>query len=180
MDLFRCHFIAKLNIRYRSFGNEAANDRFRAEREQAFDQIGEKTMKTMCKVLFINTVTVLLLAGCGGLQPQVVLSEKESEKVVQLNTESFKFKPNNIRAFEGDTILFRIENSSDSAHNFTIANPQQQILKSVDLPAKKAVDINVSFEEPGVYEFYCDKPLHSSFGMKGQVEVIKKGPGPSK
>jgi len=137
-------------------------------------------MKTMSELFVIWAVMVLLLAGCVSLQPQVALSEKESEKVVELKAESFKFGPNNIRAFEGDTILFRIENSSDSAHNFTITNPQHQILKSVALPAKKSVDINVSFGEPGVYEFYCDKPLHSSFGMKGQVEVVKKVTGPSK
>ena len=137
-------------------------------------------MKTMFKVLIIWAAMVVLIAGCFSLQPQVALSEKESKKVVELKAESFKFEPNNIRAFEGDTILFRIENSSDSAHNFTITNPQQQILKSVALPAKKEVDINVSFAESGVYEFYCDKPLHSSFGMKGQVEVVKKAPGPSK
>ena len=137
-------------------------------------------MKRMSGVLAIWAVTVPLIAGCASLQPQVALSEKESEKVVELKAESFKFEPNNIKAFEGDTILFRIENSSDSAHNFTITNPQQQIIKSVDLPAKKTVEIKVSFAEPGVYEFYCDKPLHPSFGMKGQVEVVKKEPGPSK
>lgn len=123
---------------------------------------------------------ILLLAGCAGLQPQVALSEKEGEKIVELKADSFKFDPNNIKAFEGDIVLFRIENSSDSAHNFTITNPQQQVINSIALPARKTVDIKISFATPGVYEFYCDKPFHSSFGMKGQVEVVKKGPGPSK
>ncbi len=120
---------------------------------------------------------VLLLTGCSSLQPQVALSEKESQKIVELKAESFKFEPNNVKAFEGDTVLFRIENSSDSAHNFTITNPQQQILKSIALPAKNTIDISVSFAKPGVYEFYCDKPFHSSFGMKGQIELVEKGPG---
>ena len=137
-------------------------------------------MRTMSEVLVIWAVTVLLLTGCASLQPQVALSDKETEKVVELKAESFKFGPNNIRAFEGDTVLFRIENSSDSTHNFTITNPQQQTINNVVLPARKTVDIKVSFSEPGIYEFYCDKPLHSSFGMKGQVEVLKKGTGTSK
>ena len=136
-------------------------------------------MKRMSEVLVMWAVMVLL-AGCASLQPQVALSEKAGEKVVELKAESFKFEPNNIKAFEGDAVLFRIENSSDSAHNFTITNPQQQTIKSVALPAKKTVDVKVSFSEPGIYEFYCDKPLHSSFGMKGQVEVLKKGTGTSK
>ena len=137
-------------------------------------------MKRMSEVLVMWAVMVLWLGGCASLQPQVALSEKQGEKVVELKAESFKFEPNNIKAFDGDAVLFRIENSSDSAHNFTIKNPQQQILNSVALPAGKTVEIKVSFAEPGVYEFYCDKPLHSSLGMKGQVEVVKKGPGPSK
>lgn len=137
-------------------------------------------MKRVSEALVICTVMVLLFAGCAGLQPQVALSEKESEKVVELKAASFKFEPNNIRAFEGDTIVFRIENSSGSTHDFTITNPQKQTLKNIDLPAGKTVDIKVSFADPGVYEFYCDKPLHSSFGMKGQVEVVKKGPDTSK
>ena len=99
---------------------------------------------------------------------------------MELKAENIKFEPNNIKAFEGDTVLFRIENSADSAHNFTITNPQQQIINSIALPAKKTVEIKVSFAEPGVYEFYCDKPLHSSLGMKGQVEVVKQGTGTSK
>ena len=136
-------------------------------------------MKRISGVSVIWALMVMLLAGCASLQPQVALTEKETEKVVELKAESFKFGPNNIRAFEGDTVLFRIGNSSDSAHNFTITNPQRQILKSVALPAKKTAEIKIPFAEPGVYEFYCDKPLHSSFGMKGQVEVVKKGPGPS-
>jgi plastocyanin len=126
--------------------------------------------------IVILTVAALLPAGCVSLQPQVALSDKEIEKVVELKAESFKFEPNNMRVFVGTMIIFRIENSSDSAHNFTITNPQQQILKSIALQAKKAVDINVSFAEPGIYEFYCDKTLHSSFGMKGQVEAVKRNP----
>lgn len=137
-------------------------------------------MKKFSGGFALCAVIVLLIAGCAGLQPQVALSEKEGEKVVELKAESFKFEPNNIRAFEGDAVVFRIENVSDSAHNFTIIDPQQQILQSVALPAGKTIDIKVSLAKPGVYEFYCDKPLHSSFGMKGQVEVVKKGPGPSK
>jgi plastocyanin len=131
-------------------------------------------MKTIFKVFVLCAVIGLLLAGCASLQPQVAVSEKGNEKVVELKAESFKFAPNNIRAFDGDTVLFRIENSSSSAHNFTITDPQKQVLKSVALPAGKLTDISVSFSGPGVYEFYCDKPLHSSFGMKGQVEVVNK------
>jgi uncharacterized cupredoxin-like copper-binding protein len=137
-------------------------------------------MKRISEALAIWAAMVLLVAGCASLQPQVALSEKDSEKVVEMKAESFKFEPNNIKAFEGNTIIFHIENGSVLAHNFTITNPQRQILQSVTLQAGKTTEIKVTFAEPGVYEFYCDKPLHSSFGMKGQVEVVKKGTGTAK
>jgi plastocyanin len=136
-------------------------------------------MKKMPGLIAVWAAVILLITGCAGLQPQVALSEKESKKVVEMKAESFKFEPNNIKAYGGDTLIFRIENSSVMAHNFTITNPQQQILRSVDLPAGKMTEVRVTFAEPGIYVFYCDKPLHSSLGMKGRVEVVKKGPFPS-
>jgi len=137
-------------------------------------------MKRKSEVFAIWVVTVLLLAVCAILQPQAALSEEEGEKVVEMKADSYKFEPNNVKTSEGETILFRVENISNSTHNFTIKNPQKEILKSEALPAKKTTDIKVSFGEPGVYEFYCDKPFHSAFGMKGQVEVAKKPTDPSK
>jgi plastocyanin len=137
-------------------------------------------MKRKSDVCAIWAATVLLLAVCMILRPQVVLSEEASEKVVEMKADSYKFEPNNVKISEGEMILFRIENISNSTHNFTIKNPQKEILKSEALPAKQTVDIKVSFTEPGVYEFYCSKPFHPSFGMKGQVEVAKKATDPSK
>ena len=63
---------------------------------------------------------------------------------------------------------------SDVGHDFTMKDPQGQIIKSVDLPSKQTVEIKITLSEAGEYDFYCDKPFHSSFGMKGQVEVVKK------
>jgi uncharacterized cupredoxin-like copper-binding protein len=124
--------------------------------------------------LIVCTVVLLVLASCAGLQKQITLSGEEGENVVEMKADSFKFEPNNIRVFEGTAIVFRVENASGSKHNFTIKDPKGQILKSVDLPPKKITDIEISFNEPGIYEFYCDKPFHSAFGMNGQVEAIKK------
>jgi uncharacterized cupredoxin-like copper-binding protein len=44
----------------------------------------------------------------------------------------------------------------------------------VDLPSMQSVEIRINLSEAGQYDFYCDKPFHSSFGMKGQIEVVKK------
>ncbi len=116
----------------------------------------------------------LLIAGCAGLQQQVTVSPEKGEKVLTMKAGSFKFEPNNIKAFQEDVIVFRVENISGSGHNFTIKDPQGQSIQSVALPPKKTIDIRVPLSEIGIYKFYCNKPFHTLFGMKGQIEVLKR------
>ncbi len=120
-------------------------------------------------------LTVLLLfAACAGLQPEVTVSPGGVEKVLAVKANSFKFEPNNIKAYTGDVILLKIENVSGSGHNFTIKNPQGQVIQSAELPAGKVTDVSVTLSEKGVYDFYCDKPFHSAFGMKGRIEAVDR------
>ncbi len=122
-------------------------------------------------VLFFSALFVL--AACGGLQQQVTVAPGESEKVVTMEVSNFKFKPNNIKSYQGNVIVFKISNVSENNHNFTIKDPEDKMLRSVDLPPKKTVEVKIMFSKLGKYNYDCDKPLHSSFGMKGQVEVVK-------
>jgi len=128
---------------------------------------------------FIRSVMICLglifiLSACAGLQQQVTVGSAEGEKTITIEADSFKFTPNNIKAAQGDEITIRVTNISDAGHNFTINDPHGQTIRSVDLPPKQAVEIRITLPEAGEYEFYCDKPLHSSFGMKGHIEAVKK------
>ena len=132
-------------------------------------------MQTKFKPLSIICIGLLLiLSACAGLQQQVTVGSVEGRKMVTLEADSFKFTPNNIKANQGDEIVIKIVSTSDAGHNFTIKDPRGQIIKTLDLPSKQTVEIKIDLSEPGEYTFYCDKPLHSSFGMKGQIEVVKK------
>jgi uncharacterized cupredoxin-like copper-binding protein len=64
-----------------------------------------------------------------------------------------------------------VENISGMEHNFTIKNPEGQVLKSFILPPKKMISETLDLDNPGKYEFYCDKPFHATLGMKGQIQV---------
>jgi uncharacterized cupredoxin-like copper-binding protein len=125
------------------------------------------------KVL-VSLCIFLLLAACVGLQPQVAVSPEKGEKELALKADSFKFEPNNIKAYQGDIIVLKIENVSCATHNFTIEDPRENIIQSVDLPSYKTVEIKVTISEAGTYNFYCNKPFHKLFGMKGQIEVFKR------
>ncbi len=114
---------------------------------------------------------LLMTMACAGQQPLVTLGPAKGEVVLGVKASDFKFEPNNIKAFKGDIIVFRIENTSGTGHNFTVQDPQGRALQSVALPQKETVEIRVALSEAGIYEFYCDKPFHSGFGMKGRIEV---------
>jgi plastocyanin len=123
------------------------------------------------QALMFCLLLLCLLSACAGLQQQVGVEVMDGEKVVAIKASSFKFKPNNIKAFKGDVITFKIENISGAGHNFTITDPRGQTIQSVDLPCKKTIEFKITLSENGTYNFYCDKTFHSLFGMKGQIEV---------
>ncbi len=131
-------------------------------------------MPVKIKWFILPALCIFLISACGGLQKQVTVSPEAGRKVIEIEASSFNFTPNNIKATQGDEIVFRVKNVSGSIHNFTIKDPKGQIIKSVDLPGNEITEIDAVLSEAGEYEFYCDKTLHSSLGMKGQIEVVKK------
>jgi plastocyanin len=126
------------------------------------------------KLLMICLGLLLVLSACAGLQQQVPVGSVEGAKTITMEADSFKFTPNNIKASQGDELTIKITNVADTGHDFTIKDPQRQVIKSMDLPSKQTVEIKITLSEAGEYDFYCDKPFHSLFGMKGQIEVVKK------
>ncbi|HMK43476.1 MAG TPA: cupredoxin domain-containing protein [Dissulfurispiraceae bacterium] len=126
------------------------------------------------RLLFVMFIAIFALTACAGLQQQVTVGTAEGEKKIAIQADSFKFTPNNIRAYQGEEISITITNISNAGHNFTINDPKGQLVKSVELPSKQTAEIKITVTDAGEYLFYCDKPLHSSFGMKGRIEAVRK------
>ncbi|HXX53845.1 MAG TPA: cupredoxin domain-containing protein [Thermodesulfovibrionales bacterium] len=118
-------------------------------------------------------IVLLAFAACASQQPLVTLGPARGEVVLAMKASSFSFEPNNIKAYRGDVVVLKIENTSGAGHNFTIKDPQGNVVQNVDLPSKKTATATVPLSETGTYEFYCDKPFHSTYGMKGQIVVIQ-------
>jgi uncharacterized cupredoxin-like copper-binding protein len=70
------------------------------------------------------------------------------------------------------TLPLHIKNVSSMEHNFTLKNPEGEIIKSVNLPEGETVTVEIDLPRPGTYPFYCDRPFHASLGMKGVVKVV--------
>lgn len=114
---------------------------------------------------------LLVISACAASQPLVTIGPEKGQILLPVKASNFRFEPNNLKAYKGEILDFRIDNVSDTDHNFTIKDPQGRILKSVPLPAKETTTVSVGLSEPGIYEFYCDKPFHETFGMKGRISV---------
>lgn len=103
---------------------------------------------------------------------QKTVSVAPGEKTVNVKASDFKFDPNDLRAHKGDVLTLNVENvSSGTLHNLTVKSPQGNTLAEADIPPKSTVKVTVTLTEAGTYPFYCDRPFHSSLGMKGKIEV---------
>ncbi len=116
---------------------------------------------------------LLFVFACAEMQKQVPVDHGSvGQKTISVQASSFEFRPNNIKAAQGDTVLFTIHNDEDKEHNFTIKDPEGKLLQVVDLPPHTIVPVTVTFAEAGMYDFYCNEPLHEVFGMQGQVQAV--------
>jgi uncharacterized cupredoxin-like copper-binding protein len=113
-------------------------------------------------------VAVIMVAGCAGRYSATV---QRGEKELAVRASNFKFEPNEIKAQRGDVVVLHVENVTGTAHNFTLKDPSGQTIASVALPPEGTADVKVGLDEPGNYEFYCNKPFHAILGMRGRIEV---------
>lgn len=129
----------------------------------------------MKKVIFskalLITVLVWTLAGCAGKEIVFEVPENAKETVVSMKASSFAFDPAVIKAHQGDSLLLKVENLAGMAHNLTLKSPEGKILTSVTLPAGQTVTVPVTLAESGIYVYTCDRPMHTTLGMSGRIEV---------
>ncbi len=128
--------------------------------------------KNARKTTIVFATMLLFIMGCAVRQPQIEAVAVQGEKTIDMKVSSYKFEPNNIKANEGDTIVLNITNISGTQHNFTIKDPGGKIIHNVELLPNKTERVRIAFPEKGTYDFYCNKPFHSTLGMKGRIEVV--------
>jgi plastocyanin len=91
--------------------------------------------------------------------------------VVSMTVSSYQFDPSVIQVDRTGVLIIRARNVGTSDHNITVKDPQEKVIVSADLPAGKTVSVNVDLKTPGTYQFYCNKFMHATFGMKGEIKV---------
>lgn len=110
--------------------------------------------------------------ACAVLQaPLEVPKSSETRQSIAVTADSFAFRPNNLVATAGSTLILEVENASTATHNLTVETPDGEVLTSVDLPGERAVRIEVPLKSRGMYTFYCDKFMHATLGMRGRIDA---------
>ncbi len=124
------------------------------------------------RVTSYAVVLLLLLSGCAGHKREINVSgAKDGPVDVEMKASNFAFDPGVISAQKGDTLVLHITDVSGETHNITVKDPSGKVIKNADIPARQTVTIEIPLPVAGVYPFYCDKPFHATFGMKGRIEV---------
>jgi plastocyanin len=77
----------------------------------------------------------------------------------------FYFKPTILTGTAGQKVTLEVKNEGDTEHNFSI---DDQTIDQ-DLEAGKSAEVDVTFPQSGVVEFYCK--YHRTSGMAGELKV---------
>jgi uncharacterized cupredoxin-like copper-binding protein len=109
------------------------------------------------------------------------LAQPPAERI-EVNLTSFKFTPARIDLRHGQAYVLHLVNQSDGGHDFNAKAffaaaqlaPEGKAKANhgeVELAGGESTDIHLIAPPPGSYELHCGHFMHSTFGMKGSIEV---------
>ena len=123
------------------------------------------------RFIFLILMTTLILASCAprSILGPVYLIYPEM-RPIEIEVRSFSFQPNHILILRNhSSIAFRLTNTADMPHNFTLLDPQENVLLNKDLKSKESITFTVEPLSPGNFQFYCSRFLHRHKGMEGML-----------
>ena len=126
------------------------------------------------QIFVLILLIILILPGCA---PRVIPGPVyfyPKVEPIDIELKSFSFQPNHIAILKHGSSFpfsFRLNNSAQIKHNFTLIDSQKNILINVDLMPNESKIVTIEPFEPGNYTFYCNRFLHRSGGMEGMFMV---------
>jgi uncharacterized cupredoxin-like copper-binding protein len=125
----------------------------------------------------ILLATALLAQSAVAQRPDAGAAQR-----ITVDLSNFKFSPDRIILHHDQPYVLHLVNRAGGGHDFTArtffesANvaPQDRSMVAhgeVEVPGGSEVDIHLAAPAPGQYELHCGHFLHSSFGMKGTIQV---------
>jgi uncharacterized cupredoxin-like copper-binding protein len=131
--------------------------------------------KIKMHIVVLSLMALLILSNCAPrvIPGPVYLYPKVEPIDVELK--SFSFQPNHIAILRDESpFTFRLKNTAQIRHNFTLIDSKKNILLSVDLMPNESKTVIIKPLEPGNYTFYCNRFLHRrGGGMEGMFMVAE-------
>lgn len=126
------------------------------------------------RIVVIILMAMLILSNCA---PRVIPGPVylyPKVEPIEIELRNFSFHPNHIAILRDQSpFTFRLENTAQIKHNFTLIDSQKNILINVGLMPDKSKIVTIEPLEPGNYTFYCNRFLHRSAGMEGMFMVAE-------
>jgi len=110
---------------------------------------------------------LLVIQACAGAGQVRVKEGRE----IEMAATSFRFEPSLVEVERTGHLVIRVHNEAAVEHNLTVKDPQGRVIAASDLPPGETVAVEVDLDKVGTYPFYCDKPLHATLGMTGEIVV---------
>lgn len=113
-----------------------------------------------------------LLAGLLGLSGALIAGSLVAhaagkERIVKIVAQRFSFSPNEIKLRKGEDVILEFT-SLDFVHGFSIPDLNLR----ADLPPGKVIQLHITPEKTGVYDFLCDNFCGSGHEeMHGRITV---------
>ena len=155
------------------------------------DGAREAVMNTIARLLL---PILLLVSGCAGHREPLPPSTGSSADLagvdwsraqrVEVTLADFSFAPDHLQFARGRPYVLHLDDQG-GGHNFdapaffgavalrsdTTSTEIRASGGKVELTGGKAIDIYFVPEKPGTYPLECSHPLHSLFGMTGEIVV---------
>lgn len=99
-------------------------------------------------------------------------------KVIEVTLGDYRYMPRNIQlVVEQPVVLHLVNADAFTPHNFTLKDDSDGLDIDIEIPAGKAVNVNLMPLFAGSHTFYCNKKLlwmksHREKGMEGTLTVV--------
>ncbi len=123
--------------------------------------------------IFLILMATLILTNCGArsaLGPAYLIYPED--RPIKIELRSFSFQPNHMLVLQNHApFTFRLTNTADTLHNFTLIDPRKNVILKKDLIPNESITFTIEPLSPGNYLFYCNRFLHRHKGMEGMLMV---------
>jgi len=124
-------------------------------------------------IRLVLMIAMVILASCGprsALRPAYLIYPED--RPIKIELRSFSFEPNHFMILQNHSpFTFRLTNTADTLHNFTLIDPRKNVILKKDLIPNESITFTVETISPGDYLFYCNRFLHRHRGMEGMLMV---------